>query len=232
MKGEHYRVDVELVRVGARHRPVDDAAVDRLAQSMKDMGLRQPITIRVVDDYVDEDGAVSDGVAVLVAGRHRLEAARRLGWEHIDAIDADDDELSAELWEIAENLHRLDLTKDQRDQHIRRYAELLEVARQVTQNAAPVIRHDKPQQNAAVYKSKGGRGNKGIPRQIAEETGLSVDTVRRALNPKPSPSPPEPVAARAPISDEGTVEKQVDAVMAAWNRACPEARERVRDIIG
>ena len=29
-------------------------------------------------------------------------------------------------WEIAENLHRVDLTKEQRDAHIRRYAELLE----------------------------------------------------------------------------------------------------------
>jgi hypothetical protein len=35
------------------------------------------------------------------------------------------------VWELAENLHRLDLTKDQRDHHIRRYAELLEVRRGV-----------------------------------------------------------------------------------------------------
>jgi hypothetical protein len=45
------------------------------------------------------------------------------------------------MWEIAENLHRLDLTKDQRDEHIRRYAELLQQRsqRQVPQDAAPVL---------------------------------------------------------------------------------------------
>ncbi|WP_380790974.1 hypothetical protein [Sphingobium xenophagum] len=41
-------------------------------------------------------------------------------------------------------------------------------------------------QNAAIEsKREDGRGHRpqGIPRQIAEETGLSVDTVRRALKP-------------------------------------------------
>jgi len=228
---DHIKVDVELVRVGDRHRPVNSEAVDRLAQSMKEIGLRQPITIRIVDDFVNEDGEISDGVALLVTGHHRLEAARRLGWEYIDAVDADDDAMTAELWEIAENLHRHDLTKDQRDEHIRRYAELLEAKKSlVPQNAAPTeLRSD--------GRRKGPQHEKAIPRQIAEETGLSVDTVRRALNPRPpqqaaQPKPAEPVIARAPISDEDTIEKQVDAVMAAWNRACPEARDRIRDLIG
>src|SRR3546814_14106995 len=73
---------------------------------------------------------------------------------------------------------RLDLTKDQRDEHIRRYAELLEaraaVEIQVPQTAAPEIGYRQPPPQT-----------KGIPRQIAEETGLSVDTVRRALKPPP-----------------------------------------------
>lgn len=75
------------------------------------------------------------------------------------------------------DLHRCDLTKDQRDQHIRRYAELLEK------------RHDvQSTQNAAIEsKREDGRGHrpKGVAREVAEQTGLSVDTVRRALNPKP-----------------------------------------------
>src|SRR3546814_2841108 len=60
---------------------------------------------------------------------------------------------------------RLDLTKDQRDEHIRRYAELLEaraaVEIQVPQTAAPEIGYRQPPPQT-----------KGIPRQIAEETGL------------------------------------------------------------
>lgn len=221
----HIKVDVELVRVGERHRPVNAAAVDRLAESMRQIGLRQPITIRVVDEYMEPDGEIIEGVAVLVTGRHRLEAARQLGWSHIDAIDADDTDMSAEMWEIAENLHRLDLTKEQRDEHIRRYADLLEARKEldliVPQNAAKLKSERNP---------KGAGRPQGIPRQIAEETGLSVDTVRRALSPPPRSS--DPIVARLAMSDEDAVEKQVDAVMAAWNRACPEARERVWQLIG
>lgn len=77
-----------------------------------------------------------------------------------------DDPLAAKLWEIADNLHRCDLTKEQRDQHIRRYAELLEA--RIVPQTAPVLQR--------------GRGQpKGIARQIADETGLSKDTIRRAL---------------------------------------------------
>jgi hypothetical protein len=179
---------------------------------MADIGLRSPITIRVVDDYVLADGEVCDGVPVLVAGAHRLAAAKSLGWTHIDCIDADDDAITAELWELAENLHRLDLTKDQRDEHIRRYAELLQA--KVQQSAAL---SGKPTPTT-------GRGNKGVSRQIADETGLSVDTVRRAL----SPAPPEP---KAPLADYDVVTVQFNALMAAWNRAGSDARSRFIDSI-
>ncbi|MBN8844320.1 MAG: helix-turn-helix domain-containing protein [Sphingomonadales bacterium] len=71
-----------------------------------------------------------------------------------------------------ENLHRLDLTKEQRDGHIRRYAELLEA------RAAIVP------QNAEQIEVKRGRPV-GTVTKIAQATGLSKSTVRRALNPKP-----------------------------------------------
>ena len=107
----------------------------------------------------------------LVAGRYRLEAVKSLEWENIDAIFIDGDEIIRELVEISENLHRADLTKEQRDEHLRRYAELLE---EQAQKVVP--------QNAAKPKSgpKGGRP-KSIAKKIAEGTGRSDDTVRRAL---------------------------------------------------
>lgn len=153
-----------------------NVAVRCLAETMKALGLCQPISIRLSDNVQLEDGPCA-GVPILVAGAHRLEAAKRLGWSHIDCAEIDDDIIAAELWEIAENLHRCDLSKEQRDQHIRRYAELLEKRRgvQSTQNAAIESKRDD------------GRGHrsKGTARIVAEETGLSVDTVRRALNPRP-----------------------------------------------
>lgn len=196
-------IHVEDIEVGARHRALRPDAVARLAESMKDIGLRQPISIRVIDT------AEVDGQPVLVAGAHRLAAARELGWSHIDCIEVDGDEVQAELWEIAENLHRLDLTKEQRDEHIRRYAELLEARKAI------------PQQNAAVLPVRGPGQPKGIPRQIAEETGLSVDTVRRALNPKPVPIKSVVEAE----SEEEAIIREANAIVSAWNRARQAARE-------
>ena len=201
------------IEIGERHRSLSEDAVQRLAASMSEIGLRQPITVRVVDEMMI-DGGLTSGVPVLVTGAHRLAAAKVLGWSQIDCIEIEDDTIAAELWEIAENLHRLDLTKEQRDEHIRRYAELLEARQknQVKQNAAPEIGYQKPPPQ-----------HKGIPRQIAEETGLSVDTVRRALNPKPAPEP------KSALPDYDVVTVQYNALMAAWNRAGPEARERFMD---
>lgn len=208
---------VDDIEIGGRHRPLSNEAVQRLSASMKDIGLRHPVSVRIVDE-MEIDGKVTSGVPVLVAGYHRLEAAKQLGWSQIDCIEVDDDSLQAELWELAENLHRLDLTKEQRDEHIRRYAELLEekAMRQPQQNAAPVLSDGR---------RKGPQHEKAIPRQIAEETGLSVDTVRRALKPQPEVIP---MSAR---SEHDVILAQANAIIAAWNRACPEAREIALDTI-
>lgn len=208
---ETLSIHVDDIEIGERHRALSEDAVTRLAASMKDMGLRHPISIRIVDE-MEVDGKLTSGVPMLVAGRHRLQAARAIGWSHIDCIEVDNDILEAELWEIAENLHRLDLTKDQRDEHIRRYAELLEARRSVVKPGQPVH-------------VSGGRGHKGVAAEIAAETGLSQRTVRRALNPMPAPEP------KSALPDYDVVTVQFNALMSAWNRAGPEARERFQDEI-
>ena len=202
-------INLADIEIGERHRALSEDAVQRLSASMREIGLKQPITIRITDNVMI-DGKPCDGVPVLVAGAHRLAAAKLLGWERIDCIEMDDDALKAELWEIAENLHRCDLTKEQRDAHIRRYAEVLaEVEAVVPQDAAKL--------------SARGRANEGRPvsiaRKIADATGLSDDTVRRALKPKPVP-----VVIEAK-DDHDVIGSQVDALLRAWNRAGPEARQ-------
>lgn len=195
------RVLVDGLRVGERARSADPAKVATLAASMQRHGLLQPITARMIGETEAE----------LVAGLHRLEAAKRLGWEWIDAVFVEADDIERELLEIAENLHRADLTKEERDRQIRRYAELLEARPEVL-----------PQTAAKPPNPQGGRP-RGVARQIAEQTGLSVDTVRRAINP-PAPKPVAP--AREPTNDFEAVQKQVDSLMRAWNAAGPEAREQ------
>lgn len=204
-----HSVRVDEIQIGERHRALADEAVQRLAGSMRDIGLMLPISVRIVDE-MEIDGELTAGVPVLVAGAHRLAAAKSLGWSHIDCIALGDDPIEAELWEIAENLHRCDLTREQRDEHIRRYAELLEE------------KELQSQQNASIEsKREDGRGHRrqGTTSKVAKATGLSKDTVRRALKPKP----PEPKPA---LPDYDVVTVQFNALMAAWNRAGPEARER------
>lgn len=159
------KVFVDSVRVGERHRTLDRERVATLAESMKVLGLQQPISV-----WADDEDQV-----YLVAGLHRLEAARSLGWEDIDASIIDLSPIQREMWEISENLHRVGLTKDERDAHIRRYAELLEQAgNQVRQNVGPEIGYKKPPPQI-----------KGAAQKIAEETGLNVRTIQRAINPPP-----------------------------------------------
>lgn len=233
----------EIIEVGERHRALDGAACDRLAASMREIGLRQAISIRVVDMMVI-DGHEVEGVPVLVAGRHRLEAAKRLGWTHIDCIEVDDDSLRAELWEIDENLMRAELTPAQQAEHLARRKEVWEAL-----------------QTATNCRSFEGRGNKGFATETAKSSGIDKRTVQRdvaraeALGPdlrviagtsldkgvemdalaKMTPAERQPiiqraaagenVTARAPIADHDAVLVQFNTIMSAWNRAGPEARE-------
>jgi ParB-like chromosome segregation protein Spo0J len=201
-------VDPESIFVGERHRPLDADAVARLQKSITDIGLKHPISIRIVDE-MEIDGELIAGVPVLVTGRHRLEAVRRLKWPRVDCVEIEDDAIKAELWELAENLHRHDLTKEQRDEHIRRYAELLETQARIVPQAAEQRTRGRPVSTVT---------------KVAQATGLSDDTVRRALRPQPKPVP-------LPIEPIDVTEQQFRALVAAWNRAGSEARELFLDEI-
>lgn len=93
---------IDCIDVPPGRRPVSQAAVDRLAESMAKIGLRTPITVRSAEDTWFR--------ADLVTGAHRLAAARQLGWETILCFTDDLDEREAELWEIDENLCRHSLS--------------------------------------------------------------------------------------------------------------------------
>lgn len=99
-------------------REVDPAVVKRLADSIDNIGLRHPITVkRKGEQYV------------LVAGRHRMEAFKKLAREHIPACIVSMTNAEARMWEIAENLHRAELTKLQRADNIAEWVQLCEEER-------------------------------------------------------------------------------------------------------
>jgi len=98
---ELLRLDPDDIEIGAARRTTDPGKVAALAASMKEIGLQTPISVWVTDD---------NQWVHLVAGRHRLEAAKRLGWDRIDCIVVALDERKRRMWEISENLHRAELT--------------------------------------------------------------------------------------------------------------------------
>ena len=115
------RLPVSGIVVGQRHRSLNEEAVGRLVESIQRIGLQVPISVRMLPDE-DE----SEYYADLIAGAHRLEAARRLGWADVPVMVHDGDETDARLWEIAENLHRAELTALQRDEHVAEWVRLID----------------------------------------------------------------------------------------------------------
>ena len=163
-------IRVDYIETGERHRALSQDAIERLAKSMAEMGLHHPISIRFVDDYQTADGDTCDGVPLLVAGAHRLAAAKSLGWEKIDCIEVDDDPVKAEMWEIAENLHRAELTVLERSEHIAEWVRLTD---------------GQPKAQVAPSLHTGGRSDKGINAAV-RELGIGRTEAQRAPTRRPT----------------------------------------------
>lgn len=102
-----------VVPEGRRHLTVK--TVELIAESVSKIGLQTPITVRVADDYPDEDGELGRAY-ILIAGAHRLSAFKLLGERYIPSIIRDCTEIEARKWEISENLHRAELKTLEREE--------------------------------------------------------------------------------------------------------------------
>lgn len=168
---------VANIHIGSRwRRTVSDKVVEGLASSIASLGLRSPISV-VFRDGVEVDGDIEDGVPVLVAGRHRLEALRRLGWQTVEC-DVFDDPISAEKWEISENIHRADLTLLERDEQVDRWIFLTE------NQLAEAAKDERVFSQDAKKLSERGRAGEGRPEggvnAAARELGIPKDAAYRA----------------------------------------------------
>jgi N6-adenosine-specific RNA methylase IME4/ParB-like chromosome segregation protein Spo0J len=116
---------INEVKINAGRRTVDVKKVKELAESIKQLGLLNPIT-------VNEDGT-------LIAGMHRLEACKLLGYEEIKVNKINLNLLLAELAEIDENLIRNELHWLESDKQLKRrkaiYEELHPETKQGTAGA-------------------------------------------------------------------------------------------------
>lgn len=145
-------VYIEDVKISEDHRPVDQKIVDALAESMSRVGLQSPILIFAPDEYTVQ----------LVAGQHRVQAAKKLEWEQIDCFFITSD---VELNTIDENLIRKELTSEQRDAERARRVKRIEELSTLTVDNSPKV---------------AGRPKSAIT-QVAEEEGVHVNTVRQSV---------------------------------------------------
>lgn len=90
------KVKIEEIKVNPGRRAVSRDGIEELAFSMEQVGLLNPITL--TEDYT------------LVAGLHRLEAAKSLGWSEIECTISELDGLTARLAELDENFARTNLS--------------------------------------------------------------------------------------------------------------------------
>jgi ParB-like chromosome segregation protein Spo0J len=156
-----------------RLRALREETVNTLVQSMAVQGQLQPIVVR------RDDG----GGCWLVAGLHRLEAAKKLKWEEINCTIFDDmDADQAELAEIDENLVRADLTPAEEAVHIGRRKAIYEKAHPETMHGA-VGRRGKGSQYATSSPAdafiddtakKTGKHRATIARKAARAKNVSV----------------------------------------------------------
>lgn len=149
-------VAITDIIVGERARALDEAAVGELAASIQEIGLLHAITLT-------EDGR-------LIAGLHRLEAVKLLGWDTIPANILDGQH--AELVEIDENLIRAELTVLERAEHLLRRREIYEALHPKSAHGhGPGRGNTGPQQDRA----------RGFATATADRMGQSASTIRRQI---------------------------------------------------
>lgn len=169
----HQRVELARLVASAQPRPLVTEAVDKLASSIRDVGLIQPITVRQCS--IMSGGLAGQGFQV-VAGHHRVAACRALGWTEIDAIVIEAGEhLQAELIEIDENLCRSELTAAQRSKAVKRRREIWEALHPVSKIAVGQV--VPPQSPSSMARPQ----EKAFAAETAAITGESKRDVNRHL---------------------------------------------------
>ena len=89
-------IKINEININPGRREASEESIEELVRSISEIGLLNPITI--------------DQEYTLIAGLHRLEAAKRLGWTEIECNVCNLDALQTELSEIEENVVRTALS--------------------------------------------------------------------------------------------------------------------------
>jgi len=160
------QVPIKEIRVKEGRRRLDMGHVKELADSIRELGLLNPVTI-------DKDKN-------LIAGLHRLEAVRQLGRAEVECTLSSLDGLQAELAEIDENFVRSGLSAVEYGEMLLRRKEIYETLHPETKAGAA--------QAAAMNRAVGNNvadkmsaTSKSFVEDTAEKLNIAPRTVRREI---------------------------------------------------
>lgn len=155
------QVSIDEILIGQGRRSLDPNHVKKLADSIRELGLLNPVTI--------------DQGNHLIAGLHRLEAARLLGWEKVECTVCSLDGLQAELAEIDENIIRSGLPAIE-------YGEMLLRRKEIYESIHPETRHGGDRKSREIKCAKSTLdAAKSFVDDTAEKLKVNPCTVRRQL---------------------------------------------------
>lgn len=154
------QIPIFQIKVADGRREASPEAVRELADSIAKVGLLNPITV--------------DQEYTLIAGLHRLEAAKLLGWSEIECNVSSLEGLMAQLAEIDENLIRHGFDRMEEWEQLARRKEIYEMLHPETRRG---MRHGQT--------SKTDTGSvldvKSFAQDTAEKTGVTPRTVERKV---------------------------------------------------
>lgn len=162
-------VPIAEIDEGERLRPVDPEKVEQVRRSMAQIGLRSPIEVR----------AKPGGGWLLVAGAHRLAAARALGFAGIEALIFEGDDREARLAEIDENLVRHELTPFDQAVFLAERASIYREMHPETRRGGD--RKSKKNSGLSPDRQAGSSAARAFAEDVAAKIGFAPRTVWRAL---------------------------------------------------
>ena len=158
-------IPINDIKLNPGRRTAEPEDVETLAKSIAELGLLNPITI--------------DQENTLIAGRHRLEAAKLLGWAEIECTVTDLQGLQAELAEIDENFVRKNLSIIDFGNLLLRRKEIYETLHpetKATYNGGPYKGNQHDEVSRKMWPTP-----KSFAQDTAEKLGVSKSTVEREI---------------------------------------------------
>lgn len=158
------KIPIDEITVRPGRREAVSGIIKELAESMAEVGLLNPVTVSA--DHV------------LIAGLHRLEAAKSLGWTEIECNVCDLEDFQMKLAEIDENCARTNMTTLERAETMRQRKALYESLH--------------PETKVGVAQGEGASRARGVSRNLrprvksflddtAEKLGIHRSTVARMV---------------------------------------------------